>query len=425
MDRDQRLEDNPALIEAQALAIAENQPLHVVCVLTPGMMSPRQYVFMVQGLIQLEPLFGKKNISFSVLSGEPETVLATYIKKNKIGVVVTDFSPLRKQRSSREALASSVDIEVREVDAHNIVPCWVASEKKEYGAQHLRLKLQKLLPLYLLDFPAIKDQPVGAKTATDNDWDSLAKSVVVKLSDKPLMPSGVGVAQMVLDAFVDDLLADYPANQNIATRQGQSGLSPYLHFGQISAQRVALAVTESDVDPYAKEVFLDQLIVRRELSDNFCFYDNRYDSLAAFPSWARQAFNDHVLDPRPHLNTPEEFETAKTHDALWNACQTDLIRRGRMPGYLRMYWAKKILEWTDSPTEALQTAIRLNDMYALDGNDPNGYTGIAWSIGGVHDKPWTDRAIFGQVRYMNLVGCRKKFNVEAYIHKANKPEPKG
>jgi deoxyribodipyrimidine photo-lyase len=179
-------------------------------------------------------------------------------------------------------------------------------------------------------------------------------------------------------------------------------------------------VTEASVDPAVKEVFLEQLIVRRELADNFCYYEPRYDSVEAFPRWASKAFQDHILDPRPHLTTREEFEQGKTHDALWNACQTELVKQGRMPGYLRMYWAKKILEWTHDPEEALATAIELNDRYALDGNDPNGYCGIAWSIGGVHDRPWIDRPIFGQVRYMNLSGCKKKFNVDAYIHKANK-----
>jgi len=420
MDRDQRLEDNPALLEAQALAVAEDQPLIVAYVLTPDQMSRRQYLFMLQGLTELEPLFIEKNIAFTVLLGEPVQALTVLIKRGKIGSVVTDFSPLRQQRLWRENLAKTLDIEVREVDAHNIVPCWIASEKKEYGAQHLRLKLQKLLPAYLTEFSPVQYHPIKPKTQETNDWAAISASVGISLSDVPLRPTGVTVATLVLNAFVDDLLADYPANQNIATRQGQSGLSPYLHFGQISPQRVALSVSESSVEPHAKEVFLDQLIVRRELAENFCFYEPRYDSVNAFPSWARQAFEAHILDPRMYLTTPEEFESGKTHDALWNACQTELVNKGRMPGYLRMYWAKKILEWSGSPAEALAIAIKLNDTYALDGNDPNGYTGIAWSIGGVHDKPWIDRPIFGQVRYMNLSGCKKKFNVDAYISKAKK-----
>ena len=420
MDRDQRLEDNHALLEASTLAIAENQPLMVVYILTPDMMSPRQYLFLLQGLRALEPLFAQKQISFSVLSGEPVSVLSDFIKQHKIGAVVTDFSPLRQQRLWRDGLAKSIDIEVREVDAHNIVPCWVLSEKREYGAQHLRLKLQKLLPAYLTEFPPLLVHPIASTNVAVNNWDALASGVDVNFGESPLRPSGVNIAAMVLNAFVEDLLQDYPANQNIATRQGQSGLSPYLHFGQISPQRVALSVSESDVDPHAKEVFLDQLIVRRELSENFCFYEPRYDSIKAFPSWARQAFEQHILDPRLYLTTFEEFQNAKTHDDLWNACQTELVKKGRMPCYLRMYWAKKILEWSNSPQEALAIAIKLNDTYALDGQDPNGYTGIAWSIGGVHDKPWIDRPIFGQVRYMNLSGCKKKFNVDAYIHKANK-----
>ena len=164
-----------------------------------------------------------------------------------------------------------------------------------------------------------------------------------------------------------------------------------------------------------KKTFLEQLIVRRELAENFCYYNNDYDSFNGFHAWAKKTLNEHRADEREFLYSPAEFENAETHDDLWNAAQYQMVEKGKMHGFMRMYWAKKILEWTPDPEVALQTAIDLNDKYELDGRDPNGYTGIAWSIGGIHDRPWFERPVFGKVRFMNYNGCKRKFNVNNYI----------
>ena len=205
-------------------------------------------------------------------------------------------------------------------------------------------------------------------------------------------------------------------------KNGQSGLSPYLHFGQIAAQRVALEVMGSASPTDARKAFLEELIVRRELSDNFCFYNPLYDRLDGFPAWARPPWTGIAGTRGITCTPPEQLEQARTHDDLWNAAQREMVRTGKMHGYLRMYWAKKILEWTPSPEEALAIAIYLNDRYELDGRDPNGYTGIAWSLGGVHDRPWGERKVFGMIRYMSYNGCKSKFDVKGYIQKqlANK-----
>jgi deoxyribodipyrimidine photo-lyase len=163
------------------------------------------------------------------------------------------------------------------------------------------------------------------------------------------------------------------------------------------------------------EFFLEELIVRRELSDNFCFYNPNYDSVAGFHEWAQKTLEEHRGDKREYLYNKDEFESAKTHDDLWNAAQSQLVQTGKIHGYMRMYWAKKILEWTKSPEQALEIAIFLNDKYALDGCDPNGYVGIAWSVGGVHDRAWTEREVFGKIRYMNANGCKRKFDTQKYI----------
>ena len=195
-----------------------------------------------------------------------------------------------------------------------------------------------------------------------------------------------------------------------------SRLSPWLHFGQLAPQRAALEVKNSGASPAAVEAYLEELIVRRELSDNFCHYNpDGYDSIEGIHPWARKTLDEHRFDRREYVYSFEQFEQARTHEPLWNAAQREMVLRGTMPGYLRMYWAKKILEWSPGPEEAIADAIRLNDRWQLDGRDPNGYVGVLWSIGGVHDRAWSERQVYGKVRYMNYNGCRRKFDVDAYI----------
>jgi deoxyribodipyrimidine photo-lyase len=214
---------------------------------------------------------------------------------------------------------------------------------------------------------------------------------------------------------LDERLPNYAADRNNPCVQGQSGVSPYLHFGHLSPQRLAFTVSHSELAREVKDDFLEELVVRRELADNFCFYEPAYDHISGFSDWAQKTLQDHKKDKRDYLYGLSRLEQAATHEPLWNACQMDLVNRGKLHGFLRMYWAKKILEWTRSPEEALEYAILLNDRYSLDGRDPNGYTGIAWSIGGVHDRAWKERPVFGKIRYMNEAGCRRKFDVAAYI----------
>jgi deoxyribodipyrimidine photo-lyase len=190
-----------------------------------------------------------------------------------------------------------------------------------------------------------------------------------------------------------------------------------MHFGHLAAQRVALKVLHHEAPLAAKEAFWEELLVRRELADNFCFYNPDYDNFQGFPAWAQKTLNDHRHDEREYLYTQKEFEKAQTHDELWNAAQLEMVATGKMHGYLRMYWGKKILEWSASPEEAQEIAIYLNDRYELDGRDPNGYTGIAWCLGGVHDRAWGERRVFGKIRYMSYRGCWGKFNIQAYIER--------
>ncbi|ONK71697.1 uncharacterized protein A4U43_C04F11410 [Asparagus officinalis] len=224
------------------------------------------------------------------------------------------------------------------------------------------------------------------------------------------------------DGFLTKRLKNYHTDRNNPLKpKALSGLSPYLHFGQISAQRCALeAKSLRNSNPQAVDTFLEELIIRRELADNFCYYQPQYDSLRGAWEWARNTLMDHAADKREHLYTKEQLEKAKTVDPLWNASQLEMVHHGKMHGFMRMYWAKKILEWTSNPEEALSIAIYLNDKYQIDGRDPNGYVGCMWSICGIHDQGWKERPVFGKIRYMNYAGCKRKFDVDGYIAYVNK-----
>ena len=422
MSRDQRIRDNWALLFAQALALEKKSPLVVTFCLVPEYLQAtiRQYGFMLKGLREVDASLGRKNIPFFLLKGSPREEIPSLAKKIKSGALVTDFSPLRIKKEWTNAVASQVDIPFYEVDAHNIVPCWIASYKQEYAAYTFRPKVNALLPEFLKEIPPLKRHPIQFRERNpSSNWQKAEDFLRVDLNIKEparLRPGGKAAAS-TLDKFLDNKLSSYSRLRNDPSKEGQSQLSPYLHFGMISAQRVAIEVRNSGASAEGKKAFLEELIVRRELSDNFCFYNDHYDSVEGFPSWARVSLNSHRKDRREYIYTRGEFERGSTHDELWNAAQMEMTRTGKMHGYMRMYWAKKILEWTASPEDAMETAIYLNDRYSLDGRDPNGYAGIAWSIGGVHDRAWNERRIFGKVRYMSYNGCKSKFNVQAYINR--------
>jgi len=434
MSRDQRMEDNWALLFSQALAREKEVPLLVLFCLVENFLGAgqRQYEFMLKGLKELKKSLSSKNIPFFLLQGEPEKVLPTFVKKYKVSALLTDFSPLRLKKTWVNTVASKIKIPFYEVDAHNLVPCWLASSKQEYAARTFRPKLNAFLPLFLEEFPKLEKQSIEMEFPEKREPKDLefllpSKSKALTFFGDAFFEAwhfrpGEKAALKGLNTFLQTRLNSYKLSSRDPNKAGLSDLSPYLHFGQISAQRVALEVEKTKADPESKAAFLEELLVRRELADNFCYYSQAYDTFSAFPAWAKQSLKAHQKDPRPYLYTLEEFEAAKTHDPLWNASQLELLQKGKMHSYMRMYWAKKILEWSASPEQALEIAICLNDRYELDGRDPNAYTGIAWSLGGLHDRAWKEREIYGKIRYMSSEGCKRKFDVEAYIAKyLNKP----
>ncbi|NWF75550.1 MAG: deoxyribodipyrimidine photo-lyase [Nitrospirae bacterium] len=424
MSRDQRVSDNWALLYAQEFAIKQNTPLGVVFCLVPTFLNAtlRQYSFMLKGLREVEEKLAEKNIPFFMLYGEPANNIPKFIEDNGISILITDFNPLLITRKWKDSVANKVNIPFFEIDAHNIIPCWIASSKQEYAAYTIRPKIHRLLPDFLQEFPVLKKHTYPWKGKTPQiEWVNVQKKLSIdrKVPEVKTIIPGERAAIKILHDFLKNKLHRYYLDRNDPTKSAQSELSPYLHFGQISAQRVVLEVMRVSTSEQTRKAFLEEIIVRRELSDNFCFFNNNYNNFNGFPEWAKKTLNKHRNDPRKYVYTLEQFENFQTHDALWNASQLEMVKRGKMHGYLRMYWAKKILEWSESPETALKIAIYLNDKYELDGRDPNGYTGIAWSIGGVHDRAWNERKIFGKIRYMSYNGCKSKFNIIKYIEYVN------
>lgn len=309
-------------------------------------------------------------------------------------LLVTDDYPGYLARDHNTRVPAKIGIPYYAVDSSCIVPMDCLA-KQEYAAYTIRPKIHRLLPLYLHPL----ETPVPARR-----WKGSRAAVPAG------KPSGGGrvAALQRLQEFLAHDLARYAKENREPTQRATSRLSPYLHFGHISSLEIALAVRE-----YSPE-FQEQLIVRRELAFNFARYGPDPGSLAALPNWAQQTLAKHDADPRDYVYPHRTFEQAATHDALWNATQKELLRDGVIHGYYRMYWGKKIIEWSASHQEALDIMLELNDRYALDGRDPNTYTNILWCFG-LHDRPWTERPVFGMVRFMNLAGMRRKTDVDAYI----------
>ncbi|VDI14359.1 deoxyribodipyrimidine photo-lyase [Mytilus galloprovincialis] len=365
----------------------------------------------------------KLEISFHLLIGYAKDVLPQFVTDNDIGGVVTDFSPLRTPMQWVDDVTTAIpkNIPICQVDAHNIVPCWEASPKLEYGARTIRNKIHNQLSGYLTEFPPVCVHPFTPKEKPQNvDWAKIESSLTVDRTVGPVdwATPGSTAGLKMLESFCKERLKYFSKDRNNPNKIALSNLSPWIHFGQISVQRSILIVKQYR-SKYKEgvEAYIEEAIIRRELADNFCFYNKNYDSIEGAYDWAKTSLKLHEKDKRKYLYTREKLEKGQTHDDLWNAAQIQMTIEGKMHGFLRMYWAKKILEWTGSPTEALETAIYLNDRFNLDGRDPNGYVGCMWSICGIHDQGWKEREIFGKIRYMNYDGCKRKFDVAAFVRK--------
>jgi deoxyribodipyrimidine photo-lyase len=427
MQRAQRGIDNPALDIAIAAANELQRPVAVFFGLHPKYPNAnlRHYAFLVEGLAETKQKIEARGAAF-VFRPYPNHDLLRFCAEVNPCLVVGDENPLREPEQWRQSAARQLRVPFWTVDADVVVPSKLFP-KEEYAARTMRPKLQKLLHVFLQPPDNLKaqyrwterNQPVSHEIAPAR----LLTELPLDRSVAPVRQSkgGTGEGMRLLRRFINERLLAYDTARNQPHLAGTSELSAYLHFGHLSPLTIALAVSEADAPETAKAAFLEELIVRREVAINYVARNPNYDRLVGCPEWAQRTLAAHVGDERPYYYTEAQLEAAETHDPLWNAAQLEMMVTGRMHGYLRMYWAKKILEWTTAPAEAFEIAVRLNDRYELDGRDPNGYTGIAWAIGGKHDRPWPpQRPVFGLIRYMTAQGCARKFDVPAYIEQVNK-----
>lgn len=426
MRRDQRVEENWALLYAQEKAFERNVPLLVLFNLEiiPERSNLRQYDFLFGGLKEIEQTLSKLNIPFFLTIGKSGETVPAFIKEHGVGELVMDFNPLKYALKRRDAVLKQIDIHAVEVDARNIIPSWYASDKEEFAAYTFRPKVHRKLGEFLTKFPAVKEHPHPYnKKQSPIDWNGLLSTLHIdrKVLPVSVIKPGSKAAKQQLKHFIANTIDSYDVARNDPNKNGVSGLSPYLHFGHISAQYVAYIISNNtDLKKDARDAFLEELIVRRELADNYCLYNKNYDKVTGAHAWAQKTILEHKNDRREHVYSKHELEDGLTHDDLWNAMQNQMVQEGKMHGWCRMYWGKKILEWTPDVQTAIDIALYLNDKYELDGLDPNGVTGVMWSLCGVHDRAWNERPIFGKIRYMNYAGAKRKFDIKAYIEQYGK-----
>ncbi len=421
MQQSQRAHWNPALARAIEHANRLRRPVVVAFALTPAYphANARHYQFMLEGLAETRRSLAARGVGWVLRIGSPPQVIAELAAEAVL--VVTDRGYMPAQVAWRRELAARLSVRLEQIEGDVVVPVDAASDHEEYAARTLRPKIHRLLNRFLRPWK----EPVLAvrceSSPPGEEWSAPAELLARLRIDRSVAPSplfrgGTSEARRRLQRFIVAKLADYPDRRNDPTAGVQSDLSPYLHFGQISPIEIALAVRQADVPRRAIEAFLEELIVRRELSMNFARFNPRCAEYAALPAWARATLAAHAADPRDYVYTMEQWEAAETHDPAWNAAQREMVTTGKMHNYLRMYWGKKILEWSRSPEEAFEIALRLNDRYELDGRDPNSCAGVAWCFG-KHDRPWAERPVFGTVRYMGAEGLRRKFDIEEYIQR--------
>ncbi len=423
MQASQRAADNHALEFAADRANERGLPLVVFFGLTEKFpeADERHFAFLLEGLKEASASLEARGIRMIARLVAPG--LGAAALGRRAALVVVDRGYLRIERKWRAEAARSLDCPLIEVESNVVVPVETASGKEEYAAATLRPKIRRLLQDYLVPLKPrrLKRSASGLKLdslALDSPEAILAS---LRLPRRALRVDGFrgGTSRAVerLDDFVERGLDDYPEARNDPSMDGCSNLSPWLHFGQISPLTVALRVREHGGPGAAP--YLEELIVRRELAMNFVRYNPGYDRFTGLPEWSRETLRRHAGVPREYVYARTEFEKAKTHDPYWNAAQKEMVATGKMHGYMRMYWGKKILEWSAMPEEGFRIALGLNNAWELDGRDPNGFAGVAWCFG-KHDRPWPERPIFGKVRYMNAAGLRRKFDAEAYVRRADR-----
>ena len=418
MQASQRVELNHALEYSISKANRLNKPLLVYFGITNSYpeANERHYYFMIEGLREVQFALKDKGIKMVIRRVTPE--VGAVELSNFASLVIVDQGYTKIERMWTKYVAEKIKCPLIRVESNIIVPVNVASPKEEYSAATFRPKIKKVMNRFFVPM----EHSILKKDSLQLDFPSFDITNVKKAIGQLEIDKGVkkvgnfiggfSEAENHLQYFIEFKLDSYLEERNDPTKNCVSNMSPYLHFGQISPLYVALKILESNspgVDSY-----LEELIIRRELAINFVFYNTYYDAFESLNDWQKKTLNDHRIDKREYNYTIKEFENAQTHDVFWNAAQKEMVITGKMHGYMRMYWGKKIIEWMKSPEEAYKLALFLNNKYELDGRDPNGYAGVAWCFG-KHDRPWKEREIFGKIRYMNAKGLHRKFDIDKYV----------
>ncbi len=422
MQQSQRAEYNHALEYSILKANEIEKPLVVFFGLTDNFpeANERHYFFMLEGLKEVKETLKKRGIQLVVKLISPE--LGAVEMSKSASLLITDRGYLAIQRKWRRFVAANIKCPLIQVESDVIFPIESVSAKEEYSAATIRHKIDKGLDYFM--------QPLRHHTVKKNSlnlsFDSLEINKLADIISKMKIErsvkkvddflGGTRQAKKHLNVFIDKKLERYEELRNDPTLDYLSNMSPFLHFGQISPLYIALKVKQSR--SRGASSYLEELIVRRELSMNFVFYNRNYQSFKCLPNWSIKTLMKHRNDEREHIYSRKDFEEARTHDPYWNAAQKEMRIKGKMHGYMRMYWGKKIIEWTRTPQYGFKVALYLNNKYEIDGRDPNGFTGVAWCFG-KHDRPWQERLIFGNIRYMNDKGLRRKFDADRYVKNIN------
>jgi deoxyribodipyrimidine photo-lyase len=425
MQQSQRAEHNPALDIAIIEANRLKHPVLVAFGLTDAYPEAnlRHYRFMLEGLRDAQTALRARGVQLVACAGQPAQVALELGRR--AALMVCDVGYMRHQRHWRRTVAAEAKCRVLAVEGDVVVPVAVASAKAEYAARTLRPRIKKHLERYLNLTRSVKpcrgslQLLIGGGLDLEN-IDQVLASLAIDRTVPPVsqrFTGGCREAKKRLRGFIRDHLSRYSAHSSQPQTDDISHLSPYLHFGQISPVYVALQVSRAHRGrANDSEAYLEQLIVRRELAANFAYYTPDYDRYTCLPEWARKTLADHAGDRRPVTYTRKQLEAARTHDPYWNAAMEEMKHTGFMHNHMRMYWGKKILEWSASPEKAFKTTLSINNKYFLDGRDPNSYAGVAW-IFGRHDRAWPERPIFGKVRTMTAGGLERKCDIRAYIRK--------
>ena len=387
--------------------------------------SDRFHTFILEGVEEKRAAFENLGIKYVFyLQKDDKSPKDTVAKIAKdAALIITDDFPCFIIPKHNEAIVKKAEIPVYAVDSNGVIPM-SRFEKEEYAAYTIRPKIKKILHEYLKPFEEEKLIVRADKLKIDCPDTEITEKNIVKLVaecaiDHDVKAStvylgGTANGRKRLNKFLKEILTDYDNGRNKPEKDGSSRLSSYLHFGFLSSLEIALAVKDADAKQESKDAYLEEIIVRRELSYNFTRFNPQYDSLKSLPDWVQKTMREHVDDKREIVYSLEEMENCQTYDELWNASQREMNVTGEIHNYVRMLWGKNVIAWTRNYEEAFAILEHLNNKYCLDGRNPNSYAGILWCFG-KHDRPWMKRPVFGTMRYMTSGSTGKKFNSKQYI----------